>query len=324
VNDQPDRRPQTPAEYLAEIRLAYSLRRHELEVQDPEFLRLTESALKELGENLPNLSDPFGPVMEAFVDELATPFKEAFQVDIRTVCAIGSLEHPVVNARCFRSLEGVYAIVLHHGLMDFLHKYTKLLAAAGNPAAVTYCNRKPAEQVTSEELREWWGELGAIYLATGEVGGARVKLAPEETLAATQLLLMSEAFVVGHELGHMIAGHLEDRSVLAADEEVPWLHFLPENTNHDYEFEADEYGFFAVSSYAPNAPKPLLLASLVTTFITMALIGADRNSETHPAAMDRLQALVERNFSQGTAALMSRWIEEGDDEAAILALDTAR
>jgi hypothetical protein len=44
--------------------------------------------------------------------------------------AIGPLSHPSVNARCFRSKEGHYAIVLHHGLMNLLHKHSKLWVAA--------------------------------------------------------------------------------------------------------------------------------------------------------------------------------------------------
>jgi hypothetical protein len=322
MDADPDKRCVTPAEFLAEIRFSYALRVSDLELQDPELLRLTEDALKRSGEALPDPADPYAVVIKGLGDRLVRSFADRYQADFAN-CAIGALEHPTVNARCFRSPAGLYAIVLHHGLMALLHKYTKLLAAAIDPSAVVYCNRKPAEELTSEELREWWEELGTIYLARGEVGGARVKLTPEATVSATGLLLLSEAFVLGHEIGHMVAGHMEDRDRLVADELVPWLQFLPENDLHAYEFEADDFGWFGMSSYAPGTPKPVLLASLLTTFNTLSVAGAAPNSTTHPAAMSRVQSLVEKNFSAETARLMGRWTQDGDVEAAISALDTA-
>ena len=177
--------------------------------------------------------------------------------------------------------------------------------------------------MTANELREWAHELGDIYRVTGETKGGIVKLKPDASSSAAHLLTMCEAFVLGHEIGHMVAGHMEDDRLLVADEVVPWLYFLPEDSRHEFEFEADEYGFSAMEVSMSSTPKPLLLAALLSVFTTMNLIGMGQPSETHPGWQQRVLRAVDRHFSSETSELIRRWIEDGDEQAGIAALDSA-
>jgi len=319
-----DKQFASPSEFLEEIRLAFAVKGADVDLTENEMHRLTNEDMMRLGIPPPDPRDPYGLVIENLVERVSAGFQSRYQVDPREGCAFGALEHPSVNARCFRSSNGLYAIVIQDGLMNLLHKRTKLLTAALDPSTVVYCNRKPTEELTSQELREWAHELGEIYRVTGVTKGAMVKLKSDASASATHLLTMCEAFVLGHEIGHMVAGHMQDDSLLVADEVVPWLHFLPENAQHKFEFEADDYGFSAMEVSVSSTPKPLLLAALLSIFTTMSLIGMGyQQSETHPGWWQRVQRAVARHFSLETAELIRRWIDERDEQAGIAALDTA-
>lgn len=313
----------SPSEFLEQIRLACEVGAVKDEWPENEMQRLTREDLERHGVSPSDMADPYRKVIDDLVGEISGGFKSQYDVDISDSCAFGALQHPAVNARCFYSGNGLYAIVLHYGLMNLLHKHTKLLTAALDPSTVVYCNRKSAEQLTSTELQAWALELGDIYRRTGETKGAIVKLKPEPSSAAARMLSLGEAFVLGHEIGHMIAGHLEASSRLSADTEVPWLQFLPENSSHKYELEADEYGFFAMQAHQPDAPKSILLGALVATFATMSLVGAGQGSASHPSSLSRIHHVVALHFSQETAELVHRWVDDEDEKAAITALETA-
>jgi hypothetical protein len=312
----------TPSEYLDYLRRAHA-RRSVHASPDHEMLRLTRLDMETLGVSLPDPTSPYDMVVRHLADRVAAGFSSRCGIDVATSCAIGPLDDSSVNARCFRSAEGHYAIVLHHGLMNILHKHSKLLTAAVNPSSVVYCNRKDPAELTSQELVSWAQELGSIYRTIGETKGAMVKLDRQASVIATTTLTMGEAFVLGHEIGHFVAGHLENDSRFVPDQRFPWLEFFAENPMHQDEFEADRHGFEAMRDHIESISKPMLLGALVSTFATLSLIGAGATSESHPSAMDRIHQLVEDHFSAGTAKLVRRWIDDGDHQAAAEALTTA-
>lgn len=169
------------------------------------------------------------------------------------------------------------------------------------------------------------GRARIIYRASGETKGALVKLDREASQAASTMVVLAEVFVLGHEIGHFLAGHLEDEARLVPDERFPWLEFYAENSSHQDEFEADGYGFEAMRDhFEPAVPKPILVGALVSTFDTLSLIGAGEASATHPSARNRIHNLVEGHFSADTAMLVRQWIDDGDRQAAAEALRTAR
>jgi hypothetical protein len=109
----------------------------------------------------------------------------------------------------------------------------------------------------------------------------------ENSTLADELYFASLCFIVAHEIGHIRFGHEEYTS--------------DEKANHEMEFEADLHGLEATTRFA------LVRASLysdtwVFKFALMAplfvmsllcLLG-DNDSETHPSAGRRLEALIAR------------------------------
>lgn len=126
----------TPPEYLQYVRAAYA-RPYTRGAPDPEMHRLTRLDIEKYGVPLPDPSDPYRHVVRELADRAAATVMARRGVDITTRCAIGPLDEPSVNARCFRSANGFYAIVLHHGLMLLLHKHSKLLTAAVRQQALS-------------------------------------------------------------------------------------------------------------------------------------------------------------------------------------------
>jgi Zn-dependent protease with chaperone function len=195
----------------------------------------------------------------------------------------------------------VYALVIHHGLMNLLHKYTKLVVAAHDPSQVVYCNRKDPASLTPAELLGWADELGPNYLATGATRGVMLKLSDRAMTAVSPIVRLAETFVLGHEAGHYLAGHLEDDTRFSADEEVPWLEVFAENERHEDEFEADAYGFEIMKACSPSAPAETVHAALVGAFSMMGLIGGDVATASHPASSKRYQRMAERIGLPSTA-----------------------
>jgi hypothetical protein len=209
---------------------------------------------RRLGGPYPDRANPYGWVVENLTSDVVSHMQSRLSAEVAQSCAIGPLSHPSVNARCFRSKEGRYAIVLHHGLMNLLHKHSKLWVAAVNPSAVTYCNRKAPPSLTSQELIKWAGELGVIYRATGETKCALVELNHEGSFAASLTTTISEAFVLGHEMGHVLCGHLESSTRVVADDLIPSLQVLPESASHHDEFEAKATRFPVFCRRSPMEP----------------------------------------------------------------------
>jgi hypothetical protein len=285
---------QTPGEFLGKVRDAFTEIYRDAE-PDEQLRDLTRRDLEKLGVTLAaDPDDGYARVVAAISEEISSACAELYDVDLSADCAIGTLTHPKVNARCFRSPEGVYALVIHHGLMGLLHKFTKLVIAAHDPSQVIYCNRKDPQSLTTEELLEWADELGVNYLATGAGRGAMLKLSDRAMAVVSPIVHLAETFVLGHEVGHYLAGHLDDDARFAADAEVPWLEVLAENKRHEDEFEADAYGFEIMRTCSPTMPAEHTHSAIVGAFSMMGLIGGDRSSPSHPASSERYRRLAER------------------------------
>lgn len=309
---------------MRHIQACYA-RPQELGQPDEEMQRLTREDLLRRGLPLPDPAGPYDHVLRPLSSRVARTIRAQRGVDITQSSAVGALHDPSVNAGCYRSDESHYAIVIHHGLMNMLHKHAKLLTAAVNPGWVVYCNRVPPTLLTSDMLAAWAAELGEIYLTTGETKGAIVKLNPTGSAIATTTLTLAESFVLGHEVGHYLAGHLEERSHLVQDAPFPRLALYAENTHHLHEFEADDYGYQAMVNHLQPAPaKTVLLGAIVSTFEVLRMVGAGEVSPSHPAAVDRIHRVVADHFDAETVKLVHRWIDDGDRAAAAQALTSAR
>jgi hypothetical protein len=147
--------------------------------------------------------------------------------------------------------------------------------------------------------------------------------------------LMSTAalkFVIAHEYGHILAGHLTepDREPLALETEVGAIEVL--RKNHAQEFEADEIGYLLTlgvaagedfdlavfdagdtddlgALHAAARQKCLIAAPFVSLtvdvildkFVDAARMGGNRpvSQDTHPPAVERIERLLERAPGRG-------------------------
>jgi hypothetical protein len=98
--------PQWPAEYLAQVRDAYTRLDRDPE-PDQELLDLTKLDLEKRGLDLPDPDEAYEMVVAAISSEIVAACSETWSCDLGERCAIGPLRHPAVNARCFKSPHGV-------------------------------------------------------------------------------------------------------------------------------------------------------------------------------------------------------------------------
>lgn len=117
----------SPHDFLASVREAYRRRVFD-EEPDREFETLTVEDLRKHG--LPRLGpgENYDRIVDQLAEVIARCVHALYERDLAVSCAIGALEDPSVNARCIRSPKGLYAAVIHYGLMNLLHKHTKPLS----------------------------------------------------------------------------------------------------------------------------------------------------------------------------------------------------
>lgn len=284
--------PLTPEAFLIEVRSRRLV--PYWGAPDEELLELTKRDLEALGETLPGPAEALDLVAARLAEEIKAACIALWGTDLSERCAIGALPHPAVNAQCIRSgVDGVYALVIYHGLMMLLHKYTKLIVAAHDTTQVVYCNRKEPDALEPGELLAWAAELGLNYLDTGAPRGAILKLTPRAMAAVVPIVHLGELFVLGHEAGHYLAGHLDTSSFHSSDDDAG-LEVLTENENHAYEFEADALGFEIMRACAGDAPAEHIRSATVAAFSMMGLIGGDVDTVRHPASSTRYRHLAER------------------------------
>jgi hypothetical protein len=92
-----------------------------------------------------------------------------------------------------------------------------------------------------------------------------------------------ELFLLLHEYGHIIAGHLDNEKQPDNDE------VLSLQTDHTMEFAADEFSF-SRHTQGSSAPVAALAAATILRFLDLTehfLHGHPGESETHPAARER-------------------------------------
>ena len=204
--------------------------------------------------------------------------------------ALGMLDTGEANDAIYKSQDGKYAILLNTGLMLLLNKFSKLIIAWNDPRLVTYCNRKPAKDLTVTELRGYLPELIETYKQHGVPYGARLKLQSSVAGRQSSLLHLSELFIVCHELGHFLNGDLEDEANFCAVEGKPGLKRFEENKDHAIEYAADATGFGLlkdVLKILPNGSTPQNGLLAIINLFNLFYLLTDGDSHSHPNPRSR-------------------------------------
>lgn len=210
-------------------------------------------------------------------------------------------------------------ILLEDGLFGFANLMCKAIAMAfpekpgeqGGRVSVS-TDRREIETVlrTNKEIPARFFDALASYLVEGHPNMAEPYTAPRTAMITADCLRNSmEAFVVAHEYGHLVAGHLDD----AADQRkaVADLDVDAISTNHRQEFEADFIGLHAMLSVMNERGYDLSLSfwgadaffgciDVVEKAVSVLAYGEERPwaADTHPPTPERrafLRAYIAEN-----------------------------
>ena len=117
------------------------------------------------------------PIIDSHVDKILSSLPTDLIKDIKSSVAIGSINLPGINAFIIKSPDNKFAIFIDIKLMVFLNKYLKLLCVGEYPSSnVLYCDKKPIELLTSQDIHLFLQELIDNFRKYGIVEGVMIKL----------------------------------------------------------------------------------------------------------------------------------------------------
>lgn len=209
---------------------------------------------------------------------------------------VGEYPHHAYNAQARRARHGTL-ILLNTGLRTLLDRVAVVLSASLLTFDRQADGSRRTEHPTAEQnrLREqarvMLAESVVAYVSGGAVDApARIRLPITERQAFGFLIMRSaEKFTVGHELGHLLAGHLH----------------APPGAGVSREFEADELAaLLLLREFTPATP-----------FLTKAVTAA---GPFLFLAVDHLVQRVQQEVFDLPPALMHRTHPPSDERAAVL------
>ncbi|MBA4020283.1 MAG: hypothetical protein C0483_24240 [Pirellula sp.] len=296
----------TPEDFLSQLQTEYA--ESALEgAPDSEFMARTQADLNALdntvtytAEQLRSMAVVGAQLKEHVYGSLAADMAARIVPNI----AVGILDTGEANAAIFKSPDGKYAILLNNGLLLLLNKFVKLMIAWEDPGRVIYCNRKPAEELTVGELREFLPELVETYKQYGAPHGAMLKLAPYVVGRQSSLLHLMELFIVCHELGHFLNGDLDNESDFCVVEDRPWLRKFEENKDHAIEYAADATGFQLLQTVLQAIPgnfSPLNGLQAIILLFNLFFLLTEDESPSHPNPRTRSVRIARQFFGESFA-----------------------
>jgi hypothetical protein len=210
---------------------------------------------------------------------------------------VGEYPHHAYNAQARRAGTGTL-ILLNTGLRTLLDRVALVLSASLLTSERQADGSRREEQATAEQqrvraqARVMLAESIVAYLSPGTVEPpVRLRLSLDERLAFGHLVMRAaEKFTIGHELGHLLAGH---------------LHQPPAAGRVDREYEADELaGLLLLRELNASTPPLLKFITVAGPFVFLAV--------------DHLVQRVQREVFDLPPALTKRTHPPSDQRAAVL------
>lgn len=255
--------------------------------------------------------------LNLLTDPLVAELLETVPDDVRrritAHVAVGSLASGEMNA-IYRSAEGHHAILVDEGLLVLLHKYFKINTAIVHPEQVAYCDRKPARELTPDDLYGYLQEVVASYKIRGAPIGPVLVLTGDAQRTAGNLLAVAELFMLCHELGHYLNGDFDEGRVQFTPlRHSPSVEVWTGSAEHEVELRADRTAFELLARIAERKhqlPQSYALYGVMLLFNLLAVLEGGRASAPHPPALDRTVSLALQFFSRKTAIDIARWYED--------------
>ncbi|KQN34764.1 hypothetical protein ASG37_15695 [Sphingomonas sp. Leaf407] len=231
-------------------------------------------------------------LVERIYAELLGYCPPALQQFCRDHVRVRGVRSIAIEGAVYSSGSGSYAVIVTTSLMILLSKIKKFVFAENHLDQVVYFNRRPAQELTAELARAIVYEIAANFRA-GEARGPIVMLDERGSQVVHGMLDFQEGFIVGHELGHLLADHLL-RSMLANG-----LHSSFGSPSHRSEYLADIIGYQLARrrDFDHDGPEPSLETrmgieiariSSVCEFFEILELAVPGATETHPAPSDRI------------------------------------
>jgi hypothetical protein len=228
-------------------------------------------------------------------EQLRSTLRES-GLDVPEAVYVGEYPHRAYNAQAQRARNGTL-ILLNTGLRTLLDRVAVALSASILTFDRQADGSRRREQATVEQnrLREqarvMLAESIVAYISGGAVDAlSRIRLPINERMALGFLIMRSaERFTVGHEIGHLLAGHLH----------------APPGAGVSREYEADELAaLLLLREFTPATP-----------FLTKAITAA---GPFLFLAVDHLVQRVQREVFDLPPALLQRTHPPSDQRAAVL------
>ena len=238
---------------------------------------------------------------DSFNETIAAPLINVLPLDVRSRIEdvpIGVLPVPSVNSHAARAPLGDPLIIINAGLMHMLAWYFETLFG------LTIVWDALGESKAHDYLHGHYLLMLASFALGGQHRRPMDRLKMPVKILGTSILhaVAAETFILAHEIGHIVAGHLEDAKVRAV--QIPFgdrleLDFWQKSQQQEFQADAFAWGMYKQVYQELPLIEELggsgLLAPL-TAFVLYTLV--DKNHPTpdryskHPPAIDRLEQLL--------------------------------
>lgn len=278
----------TPSEYIASIKADFPPTALE-ESSLPNWLKtqLVESG-RDIAEFVKsvNQSDWAQMLFDHVKPRLSHPLKSLFESGFIAIGATGNALPDVHLKR----LDTGYAIVFHEGMRDFIYRVSRVIATRFFPTGTVIGpsagdGLKEAARIIAEVF--WWRQ------ETGHAFGPQYPVDEFQIRIANLLAMESEAFLIFHEIGHIILDLRDGSStpLLDLQEEI--------SPSHRDEFTADFLGLqIMLELHNVNAENDAFDAAIKYAAIEFALQiyhGLEESGieleDSHPAARLRIESI---------------------------------
>jgi len=193
-----------------------------------------------------------------------------------------------------------YAIVFNIGLVQFLYRIARVLSTRFMPLDA---KESPAQGI--EDTARFISEIFWWYQQTGHAFGPDYEITEHQIHAASQLCTEAEAFLLAHEIGHIISDLSESANPMVAQIQ----HNCSEK--HYEEYSADAYGLFIAMEFSKewttlDVKDYIRYAGIefsLQIFRVLEQVGFDI-STSHPPAENRLnfiRSLMKERFATSEA-----------------------